>query len=285
MINIKKITDLAQVYDYQMRLPAPYFFQTDFESWKRSFAGDTDGEGRRLFRDLTTKAAYDGDTLVGFVQYGHTAFGFDDRGEISSEVSYPVIRALYFDEGREDAGKLLLQAALAEFADCCRVYAFFHYFGMSCFARHGKLFEGFPWIETLLRQNGFEVEHENVYYSAALTEQNDSAVSLREQGLTTGNQQTFDFLLEGRQVGGCEVHYLDSNGAAYLRWIYVNGEFQSRGIGTQCMQALKTFLFPKGYVRLDTDTALNNAIAQRFYEKTGFDRAGITRSYYLDKEC
>ena len=147
MINIKEITDLAEVYDYQMRLPAPYFFQTDFESWKRSFAKDTDGEGRTLFRNLAAKAAYDGETLVGFVQYGYTAFGFDDRGEISSEVSYPVIRGLYYDEGREDAGELLLEAAMAEFGDYCRVYAFFHYFGMSCFARHGKLFEGFSWIE------------------------------------------------------------------------------------------------------------------------------------------
>ena len=285
MINIKDITDLAQVYDYQMRLPAPYFFQTDFESWKRSFERDADGEGRTLFRNLAAKAAYDGDALVGFVQYGYTAFGFDDRGEISSEVSYPVIRGLYFDEGLEDAGKLLLQAAMAEFGDYCRVYAFFHYFGMSCFARHGKLFEGFPWIEAVLRQKGFQIEHENVYYSAALTDRADSAVNLREQGLTAGNQQTFDFLLDGRQVGGCEVHYLKSEGTAYLRWIYVNGELQSRGIGTQCMQALKAVLFQKGYVRLDTDTALNNKVAQRFYEKTGFTREGITRSYYRDKEC
>ena len=283
MISIKDITDLSLVYDYQTRFPAPFFFQTDFESWKRSFLRDTDGEGRTLLRIFEAKGAYDGDILVGFIQYGHTAFGFDDQGEISSDVSYPVIRALYFDEGREDAGKLLLQAAMAEFGDYCRVYAFFHYFGMSCFARHGKLYERFPWIEALLWQNGFQIEHENVYYSATLTERTDSAVSLRGQQWTAGNQQTFEFFLEGRQVGGCEVHYLDSEGIVYLRWIYVNGELQSRGIGTQCMRALKAFLYEKGSVRLDTDTALNNVIAQRFYEKTGFTRAGITRSYYRDR--
>jgi ribosomal protein S18 acetylase RimI-like enzyme len=283
MITIKNITDLAQVYDYQLRFPAPFFFPTSFESWLRSFTQDVDGEGRLLFRNLDVKAAFDDNTLVGFVQYGSTAFGFDAQGEISSEVSYPVIRSLYFDEGREDAGQLLLQAATETFPCCDRVYAFFHYFGMSCFARHGKLFEGFPWIGALLRQNGFQVEHENVYYSATLTEQTDSAVRLREQGLTAGNQQTFDFLLEGRQVGGCEVHYVDLKGVAYLRWIYVNGELQSRGIGTKCMQALKAFLHEKGYVRLDTDTALNNAVAQRFYEKNGFARAGITRSFYRDR--
>ena len=283
MITIKDITDLAQVHDYQTRLPVPCFFQTDFESWKRSFTKDIDGQGRMLFRNLTVKAAFDGETLVGFIQYGHTAFGFDDRGEISSEVSYPVIRALYFDEGREDAGQLLLQAAMAEFAGCDRVYAFFHYFGMSCFARHGKLFEGFPWVEALLLQNGFQVEHENVYYSCLLKEQTDPAVTLRAQEVTAGNQQTFDFLLEGRQVGGCEVHYLDPKGVAYLRWIYVNGELQSRGIGTRCMQALKAFLQERGHTRLDTDTALNNAVAQHYYAKNGFTREGITRSYYRDR--
>lgn len=282
MITIKNITDLAQVYDYQMRFPAPYFFPVDFACWLRSFTQDIDGEGRFLFRDLRAMVAYDGDAIVGFVQYGLTAFGFDAQGEISSGVSYPVIRSLYFDKGREDAGQLLLQAALEAFTAWDRVYAFFHYFGMSCFARHGKLFEEFPWIGALLRQNGFQVEHENVYYSATLTEQSDAAVTLREQDVTVGNQQVFDFTLDGRQVGGCEVHYVTA-GIAYLRWIYVNGELQSRGIGTLCMRALKAFLSPKGHVRLDTDTALNNHVAQRFYEKTGFSREGVTRSYYRDR--
>ena len=283
MITIRDITNLSQVYDYQTRLPAPFFFPTDFESWKRSFLQDTDGEGRILFRDLAVKGAFDRDTLVGFVQYGHTAFGFDDHGEISSEVSYPVIRALYFDEGRETAGQQLLQTAMAAFAGCDRVYAFFHYFGMSCFARHGKLFEGFPWIEALLRQNGFQVEHENVYYSGPLTGCAGSGITLRGQNLTAGNQQTFDFLLDGRQVGGCEVHYVTTNGVAYLWWIYVNGDLQGQGLGTQCMQALKAFLWEKDFARLDTDTALNNHIAQRYYIKTGFTHAGITRSYYRDR--
>ena len=77
MITIKNIRDLAQVYDYQIRFPAPFFFPTNFESWLRSFTQDVNGEGRLLFRNLDVKAAFDGNTLVGFVQYGSTAFGFD----------------------------------------------------------------------------------------------------------------------------------------------------------------------------------------------------------------
>ena len=32
-------------------------------------------------------------------------------------------------------------------------------------------------------------------------------------------------------------------------------------------------------INFDTDTAMTNAAARRFYEKTGFVRAGVTRSY------
>lgn len=283
MLRITDITSLLPVYDYQMRLQVPYFIQTDFENWQESFENDVDGEGRPLFRKLYGKAAYDGDTLIGFIQHGNTAFGFDDSGEISKDVSYSVIRSLYFDKGREDAGKLLLEAAMNEFDTAGQVYAFFHYFGMSCFARHGKLFEKFDWIKELLHQYGFVIEHENVYYSVDVRDGVCSEVELIVHDLTAGDQQIFDFFLDGKQVGGCEVHYLPARETVFLRWIYVNGEVQNQGIGSKCMTALKGYLHEKGMVRLDTDTALDNPRAQHYYEKNGFTREGITRSYYLIK--
>lgn len=278
MIKITELTDLRQIYDYQLQFAAPNFFPTEFSFWKEAFENDTDGEGRRLFRQLRTKAAYDGDRLIGFVQYGNTAFGFDGHGEISDQVSYPVIRSLYFDEGRDDAGKLLLQAAMKELEAGQTVYAFFHYFGMRCFARHGKLFERFPWIAELLYAAGFAVEHENVYYSAAVQESADAEVALVVHDLSSGGQQVFDLMLEGNQIGGCEVHYVNAD-TAYLRWIYVNEELQNQGIGSKCMTALKNRLYQQRITRLDTDTALDNLRAQRYYEKNGFTREGITRSY------
>ncbi len=284
MLRITDITNLASVYDYQMRSPSPYFFPVEFAYWKQSFENDIDGEGRRLFQELHGKAAYDGDALIGFVQYGKTAFGFDDSEEISTDVSYPIIRSLYFNEGREDAGRLLLQEALMEFEPTEKVYAFFHYFGMSCFARHGKLFEGYPWIKELVHQYGFVTEHENVYYSADRLDSIGSGVELLAHDLTKGNQQTFDFLLDHKQIGGCEVHYLDAPAAAFLRWIYVNDEVQNQGLGSKCMAALKKWLHEKGMTRLDTDTASDNRRAQHYYEKNGFTREGITRSFYLERK-
>ena len=166
MITIAQVHHLEEVYQYQLRFSTPYFFPTDYQILEKSFLRDVDGEGRTLFKELSVKGAYDDGQLVGFVQYGKTAFGFDENGEISSDISYCIIRNLYF--GREDAGQLLLKEALDAFSPSEKVYAFFHYFGMSCFARHGKLFEHHAHIEALLKKNGFEIEHENVYYSSVL---------------------------------------------------------------------------------------------------------------------
>ena len=273
MIRLTDTVNLETIYRFQMRFGSPWFFPVDFDAWRTSFEADVDGEGRTLFKDFSVKAAYDEDTLVGFIQYGRTAFGFED-----GPGSYCVIRNLYFDEGREDAGSLLLKAALDAFAGAERVYAFFHYFGMSCFARHGKLFEGHTHIAALLREHGFETEHENVYYSSVLTGTEETEVEIVPQNMTKGRQQYMDFMLAGCQTGGCEVHFVD-DGTAYLRWIYVNENTTGRGIGTRCMTALKHWLYRKGVVRFDTDTALDNTIAQHFYEKNGFTREGITRSY------
>lgn len=279
MMKITQAEHLEQIYHYQMQFPTPYFFPVDYDTWAKSFTEDMDGEGRALFQELFVKAAYEDNTLIGFIQYGKTAFGFDDRGEISSDVSYCVIRNLYFDPNRTDAGALLLQEAMEAFPAGEKVYAFFHYFGMSCFARHGKLFEKHRHIAAFLKQNGFAIEHENVYYSSILNSSEESEVVIVPQNLTKGDQQYMDFVLVGEQVGGCEVHYL-SRETAYLRWIYINDSMTGRGIGTKCMRALTLWLCQRGVKRLDTDTALSNGIAQHYYEKNGFTREGITRSYY-----
>lgn len=279
MIRIAEAEDLEQIYRFQMQFHTPYFFSVDYPIWKESFMNDADGNGNVLFKELTVKAAYDGSELIGFIQYGKTAFGFDDWGELSSDVCHCVIRNLYVNKERADVGALLLKEAMDAFSASDKIYAFFHYFGMSCFARHGKLFERYAHIDALLKQNGFETEHENVYYSSVLKGNEESEIQLMPQNLTKGNQQYIDFTLSGSQVGGCEIHFLD-DAACYLRWIYVNENITGKGIGTKCMNALKLWLYRKGVTRFDTDTALSNNIAQHFYENNGFTREGITRGYY-----
>lgn len=279
MLIITNTFELKDIYEFQLTFQTPYFYNVSFEDWKKSFENDTDGEGRVLFKELFVKAVFEDNELAGFVQYGKTAFGFDESGEISDKVSYPVIRNLYFKENNRHAGDMLLNEAVKDLDSNERIYAFFHYFGMTCFARHGKLFEKHSHIEALLKENCFVLEHENVYYSSVLTGIEDSEAEITANGLSKGNHQYIEFKLEGCQVGGCEVHYLDET-TAYLRWIYVNGDIVGKGIGTKCMKALKSFLYEKGIKRFDTDTALDNLVAQHYYEKTGFNREGITRSYF-----
>lgn len=279
MLRRTEIISLKDVYTFQLGLETPYFFDISFEDWRKSFEDDIDGEGRKLFKELTAKVVYDGNELVGFMQYGKTAFGFDDSGWISKEISYPIVRNLYFLKGREDVGLLLFNEAVESFESEQRIYAFFHYFGMSCFARHGKLFESHAHIEKLLTENGFEIEHENVYYSSVLNDNENSNVVITAKDLTKGNQQSIDFKIDDIQVGGCEIHYINDT-TAYL---YVNSDIVGQGIGTKCMNALKCFLHEKGIHRFDTDTAVNNVVAQRYYEKNNFICEGISKSYYVNR--
>lgn len=282
--ELKKIENRDILYGYMAEMPFPYNYKADRSVWNRSFLSDTDGEGRTLFSELTTLGAYSGEKLIGFVQYGKSAFGFDESGEISGAVSYPVIRSLYYDKDCSEAGKDLLNAAVSALSEdnAGRIYAFFHYFGMSCYARHGKLYGGFPYIHEMLLQNGFEVEHENVFYSSKLSGESGSEVGLNWHERTSGGQQYCDFILDGIVVGGCEIHFLEQDDIAYLRWIYVNQELCGKGIGSRCMRALKAYLHSNGIARFDTDTALSNRVAQHYYEKNGFVNEGLTRSYYRD---
>ena len=91
MLKMIDNNNLKDIYNFQLGFETPYFFKVDYETWKKSFTEDIDGEGRTMFAMLNVKAFYENDELVGFVQYGNTAFGFDENGEISSDVSYAVI--------------------------------------------------------------------------------------------------------------------------------------------------------------------------------------------------
>lgn len=283
--ELKKAVNSREIYDYMINLTFPYNYEAEFNTWEKSYLYDIDGEGRTLFSDLTTVGAYLGSKLVGFIQYGRTAFGFDENGEISDTVFYSVIRNFYFDESQKEAGIQLLNEAVKALSNTTgRIYAFFHYFGMSCYARHGKLFEGFGYIHNLLEQNGFTVEHENVFYSSKLNSANRTKINVKWHDETLGKHQYCDFIIEKDIVGGCEIHFLEQENIAYLRWIFINEDMCGKGIGSECMSALKTDLLNKGIIKFDTDTALSNKVAQHFYEKNDFVKEGVTRSYYIEAQ-
>ena len=80
MLSIEQMDCFEQIYSYQMRFSSPWFFATDFAVWKKSFTDDVDGEGRRLFKELWVKAAYEDHELIGFVQYEKQPLDLTGRG-------------------------------------------------------------------------------------------------------------------------------------------------------------------------------------------------------------
>ena len=102
-------------------------------------------------------------------------------------------------------GGALLEEALRALSGNARIYAFFHYFGMSCYARHGKLPERLAHIHALLLERGFSVEQENVFYSSlpeACEGAEGAEAALRWHEETAGGQRYCDFIIGGTARGG-----------------------------------------------------------------------------------
>lgn len=283
MIRKYRLDNCEELYRSQTKFRAPNLYPASFEAWSASMFQDTDGDGRGLFRELRTLAACDDRRILGYIQFGRTACGFDGDGRLSEKVSCAVIRSLYFDPDAVNAGDRLLRRALEAFRDEKRIYAFFQYFGMSCHAHHGKLFEGFGHVERLLDGYGFLTDEKNVFYSGTTEGAPEPDIGLVWDALTPGNQQSAEFRCRGRRVGDCEVHFFRPD-TAYLRWFGIDAPLRGQGWGGRCMNALRTALREKGIQKLDTDTSFLNTGAQRFYEKNGFTRMGTTRSFRRDAD-
>ena len=256
---------------------APYHFPMDESIWYESMNYDVDSDGRELFTEIDTE-----DTGHAMVQYGYSAFGFDENGEISPEIHYPIIRDLAFAPTHRAEAEALLKKVLAYFRGEERIYAFFHYFGMSACGRHGKLHEKDGHVAQLLEQYGFIVEHENVYYMRQLTgtDTAEGRIVLQWKDRSAGDCREFAAMVTDEEIGWGQVHFLPQGDIAYLRWIYIDEKRQHTGLGTAVMKQLFTELYNMGIRRFDTDTALSNTAAQGYYEKTDFVSAGVTRSYY-----
>ena len=68
---------------WQTLATAPYHFPVKQQPWSASMLRDIDSDGRKLFSGLQCQK-----TAHGFVQYGTTAFGFDENGEIITVTAY-----------------------------------------------------------------------------------------------------------------------------------------------------------------------------------------------------
>lgn len=285
MIQFTQISDYREVYDYclSIREAVPYWFETDYDLWKQSFLSDCDYDGQPMFRRTQTWAATREGKMVGFIQFGIPSYLYDTHGEKSDAVLGGVIRMLYFDSD-SGCGEGLIRLAEAYFArqGVQRKFAFFHAFGMSCYAGHGKLHVRFPHIEKALLSSGYEKEHENVYYVRTLSREplpDHKTLRLAWGERNQRGLQEFSVFDDETWVGAGAVVFLPQGELAYLKWIFIDGAQQGKGYGTAALGCLFAQLEAQGIRRLDTDTADGNLTAQHLYTKMGLRCMGRTRSY------
>jgi ribosomal protein S18 acetylase RimI-like enzyme len=271
----------------------PYFFSVSPEKWRECLLEDKLGNEKMfLFQEIFI--AIEKGQVVGFSQFGRPAFAWDKNGQKYKDPQIGVLRHFYFDEGRSDAAELLFIQSENYLKQFPHQHAFYHIFGMSCNAHHGKLHQSLAHIDRFLRDKGYQAEHENVYYSLELNEgepihgqelQLVPAASL-EPGI-----QEYEICLLNHPIGTIQVRYLDrltggyTTDIAYLVWIEITSTLRRRGWGTKSMQLLISHLRSQKYRQLHLDTARANQAAQRFYERFGFRNRGITKSYLKTTRC
>jgi GNAT superfamily N-acetyltransferase len=245
-------------------------------------------EGERVFKQIETALAVAGDEVLGFVQYGEPNFGWDTGGRKVYAPQIGVVRQLYFDRGRPDVGHALMERAETFLARFERSHAFYHAMGMSCTARHGKLHSSQLHVEPVLEAYGFRVEHENVYYSFDLSKVEAPGDRVQLKSARDAERETFTARLDGRGIGSARVRFLDAltDGrtldVAYLSWIGLDERYRGQGLGSAFLRLVAGHLWGQGLAWLHTDTAGDNVVAQRFYERLGFEDRGSTRSYIRD---
>ncbi len=288
-MDIREYTeqDRPRVFEYWNKVGTdiPYFFPVSAEQWQTCLLEDQ-LDGERTFKSLKTYLATEHDQVLGFVQYGQPYFAWDENGQKYYDPHISVIRHLYYDKDRDDVGEALLARASDDLACYAQRHAFYHIFGMSCNAYHGKLHHSQSHVEKLLQAHGFKIEHENVYYvldmKSIIPVEN---VRLSFSSALGSDGTAFEIRMNTEVAGTAHGRYLDrftdghTHDTVYLGWIVVGEEYQGQHIGTEFLKLVVQFLLDKQYRYLHTDTASTNVRAQQFYEKLGFQNKGYTRNY------
>jgi ribosomal protein S18 acetylase RimI-like enzyme len=288
-----RATNKIQLYEYWQALGAdiPYFFPVPIETWAECLLQDR-LEGELIFKILETHLAIESGQVLGFIQYGKPAFAWDTHGLKYPDPKIGVIRQLYFESDRVDAGEALLALALDALATFDSIHAFYHIMGMRCTVHHGKLHSSQSHVENLILANGFQVEHQNGYFVLDLSK-NSSSVEINPQincryGLhiqAGEGTQDFEARLDGNVVGTAVVSNLadltdgGTQHLSYLTWLGVEDKYRGQGIGAVFLSRLGMLLASEGIRFLHTDTAAENFQAIRLYKKLGFEQKGSTSSF------
>ena len=236
---LKKVdaTNQIALYDYFIKIGSqiPFYFPVDYDLWYKCMFNDTTEEGLPLFDELETFLYYENGILEGFIQYGISSFVFTDNGKDFNN-HYAIIRNMHYLKNNRNPEEIIeLALKYFENRNIRKISAFFHYFGMSCYARHGKLHYSVFYIEELLKKYSFNKEHENVYFSKNFDKKTSYCdPKLQFEINENDNRFKINFLNDNVQICYCDFTILHSN-IAYLYYIEVLKEYRHKGWGTKCM--------------------------------------------------
>jgi Acetyltransferases len=263
----------------------PYFYPVTIDELTYSLLEDR-RYGERIFNYLESYLIEESGEILGFIQFGKPHIYWDTKGEKIYNPNIGVIRNIYFNEDRSDVGRIMLNKAEDFFNnnnfDNC--FAFNHVLGLSCNAYHGKLHESKSYIAKLLGEYGYNIEHENVYYTIDLNTihqvEIDENIKMIKSGMNKDNKEVISFIYNNKKIGESVVLYLDKIKTVYMNTIWINSSYSNKGFGSKFIKLICNDLKENGYKKLDLDTAKSNLGAQRFYKKNTFVNRGITRSYF-----
>ena len=93
----------------------------------------------------------------------------------------------------------------------------------------------------------------------------------------------FTILVDGAVAG--MIQYGEEDDPKYRHAsvdLFVDPRVRGRGVGPEAIRQVVAMLFARGHHRITIDPAASNAAAIRAYEKVGFRRVGVMRSYERD---
>lgn len=97
----------------------------------------------------------------------------------------------------------------------------------------------------------------------------------------TSEQAAFAIVLQGEVIGSIQFWEEDDPDYRHAGMdLFIATEHQGRGLGADALRTLARYLLEqRGHHRLTIDPALRNERAIHAYEKVGFRRVGVMRSY------
>ena len=276
----------VELYEYFVKIShnIPFYYSVNFDLWYKCMLKDCSEDGILLFKELETYVFYEKNVIKGFIQFGISNFTFEENGKKDYGNQYGIIRNLHFCIDSLNPEEML-DLAIQYFSEkeIKKIHAFFHYFGMSCYARNGKLHESNFHIENLLNKYSFRIEHENIVFSRNLENVEfkyyfDIYYKMKQIG---DNKHFIEFLLNDVLIGFCEIVLLQNN-ICYLLYFTIIDKFRNKGFGKKCINNVCFILKKKNIAKIDVDTIDKNVIAQKFYLKNGFIKKGNIRSYFKE---